>query len=94
MKQLRPLRPSAEGWHELTPFAPPVFKKDAFAYLHSIGAGVQAAYLEACHHALIVNDTVTPLDLGWQTPPAALIPVVLSGVSDADWSLDADELKL
>ncbi len=45
---------------------------------------------EDCYRLFLVEPAL-PQSEGWQTPPAAVIPVQLSGLNDADWALEEDE---
>ena len=66
------------------PYAPPRIQ------LGNLGAGEQAGQLRAQVAELFVGDDELAAALGWQVPPANLPSVSLQ---DADWTLEADELK-
>jgi len=91
----RSLRPSAEGWTSLVSLPPSAsqIRPSPLTKLVS-GAGYQARYLDECFLRLVLGELDVAMDLGWQVPPVATIPVALAGMRDADWTLDEDERAL
>lgn len=78
-----------KGWSQLKPQVP-AETRTFFHFNETFGAGPEARYLADCYRLFLVEPAL-PQSEGWQTPPAAVIPVQLSGLNDADWALEEDE---
>jgi hypothetical protein len=90
----RPIRANAQGWVKLSRFPEPVFRAARSpTFQRVVGASEEAEFLGERFQALVMPPSDPANELGWQPPPAARIRVALEGCRDADWSLDADELK-
>jgi hypothetical protein len=57
------------------------------------GVGWEADFLEQSYVRLVLGDVDAAAELGWEIPWTARIPVLLSGLRDADWTLEEDERK-